>query len=101
MHTGELVVMQCNLASFEEIRAFVAKLHAQHTSIDFLVLNAAVKATPKWYTKEGHELQMGKPLLHEPPDAQEFDSVVCFIAVRRSCHLIILGAAVMCAGPHA
>ena len=32
---------------------------ARNLNIDFLVLNAAVKATPKWYTKEGHELQMG------------------------------------------
>jgi NAD(P)-dependent dehydrogenase (short-subunit alcohol dehydrogenase family) len=59
MPTGELVVMQCNLASFEEIRAFAAKLQQQRINIDFLVLNAAIAKCPKWYTKEGHELQMG------------------------------------------
>lgn len=36
-------------------------LQARQVNIDYVVLNAAVKATPKWYTKEGHELQMGAP----------------------------------------
>jgi NAD(P)-dependent dehydrogenase (short-subunit alcohol dehydrogenase family) len=59
MAVGELEVLQCDLASFTQIRAFAANLQARNLNIDFLVLNAAVKATPKWYTKEGHELQMG------------------------------------------
>lgn len=56
---GELIVKQCNLASFEEIRSFAQWLQNAAYSLDYLVLNAAVKNTPKWYTKEGHEMQMG------------------------------------------
>lgn len=59
LQAGELVVKQCNLASFTEIRAFAEWLQGLSCSLDYLVLNAAVKNTPKWYTKEGHEMQMG------------------------------------------
>ena len=48
MGAGELIVKQCNLASFEEIRSFAVWLRQQPYAIDYLVLNAAIKATPKW-----------------------------------------------------
>lgn len=59
IQVGEVVVRQCNLASFGEIRAFAAWLKDQPYEVDYMVLNAAIKGTPKWYTREGHELQMG------------------------------------------
>ena len=48
MGAGELIAKQCNLASFEEIRSFAVWLRQQPYAIDYLVLNAAIKATPKW-----------------------------------------------------
>lgn len=45
---GEVVVRQCNLASFGEIRAFAAWLKDQPYEVDYMVLNAAIKGTPKW-----------------------------------------------------
>jgi NAD(P)-dependent dehydrogenase (short-subunit alcohol dehydrogenase family) len=48
LQAGELVVKQCNLASFTEIRMFAEWLQGLSCSLDYLVLNAAVKNTPKW-----------------------------------------------------
>ncbi|CAG0885189.1 unnamed protein product [Darwinula stevensoni] len=51
---GELVVMNLDLASYESVRSFAAKVMAQEKHLDALILNAGIVIPMKWgVTGEG------------------------------------------------
>jgi len=57
--TGDVTVLELDLASLESVRAAAAELHAEHKSIDLLINNAGVMYTPRQTTRDGFELQFG------------------------------------------
>lgn len=56
---GNVVVELLDLASFDSIRKFSAKINAQEERIDLLINNAGIMMCPKWTTKDGFEMQFG------------------------------------------
>jgi NAD(P)-dependent dehydrogenase (short-subunit alcohol dehydrogenase family) len=56
---ADVEVRELDLASLESVRAFAQTLRAEHDSIDLLVNNAGVMATPRGHTADGFELQFG------------------------------------------
>ena len=52
-------VKDLNLASFDSIRKFATDMNNNQSRIDILVNNAGVMRTPKSYTEDGLEMQMG------------------------------------------
>jgi NAD(P)-dependent dehydrogenase (short-subunit alcohol dehydrogenase family) len=61
---GDVEVRELDLASLASVRAFAAKLAADHPSIDLLVNNAGVVLLgPRRTTADGFELQLGTNML--------------------------------------
>ena len=56
---AEVLVYALDLASFDSIRAFAAKLTQDHPAIDVLINNAGVYPTKQQFTREKFELQFG------------------------------------------
>lgn len=56
---ADLVVAQVDLANLASIEEFTAWFHDHYNSLDILVNNAAVMATPQGVTSDGFELQFG------------------------------------------
>jgi len=59
-HPGALLeVLNLDLASLDSVRGLAAAVIADHPSIDILINNAGVMATPRRETSDGFELQFG------------------------------------------
>jgi NAD(P)-dependent dehydrogenase (short-subunit alcohol dehydrogenase family) len=56
---GALEVRTLDLADLESVARFVQQFRAGATSLDLLINNAGVMATPRALTKQGYELQLG------------------------------------------
>ncbi|MBA2282430.1 MAG: SDR family NAD(P)-dependent oxidoreductase [Acidimicrobiia bacterium] len=56
---GTVEVRAVDLTSLRSIRAFGDSMSADHASLDLLVANAGVMATPQATTEDGFELQLG------------------------------------------
>jgi NAD(P)-dependent dehydrogenase (short-subunit alcohol dehydrogenase family) len=56
---AQLDVMALDLANLASVRAFAADFTANHDSLDVLMNNAGVMATPQMTTQDGFELQFG------------------------------------------
>ena len=54
-------VMECDLSSLKAVKAFTEEVAAKYDKIDSLILNAGVANIPFALTKDGIEMQMGKP----------------------------------------
>ncbi len=55
----EVAVEELELGSFDSIRAFAKRVLAKHDTIDILINNAGVMASPYMETSDGFELQFG------------------------------------------
>lgn len=58
---GDIKVMQLDLADLASIRKFSKAYKAEERGPDLLILNAGVMACPQSYTKDGFEMQIGRP----------------------------------------
>lgn len=56
-NSGELVVTQLDLTSFNSVRDWCAEILATEQEINLLVNNAGVMCTPETRTEDGNELQ--------------------------------------------
>jgi len=56
---GNVLVESLDLASFDSVRKFAARINAQEERIDILINNAGIMACPQWKTKDGFEMQFG------------------------------------------
>jgi len=56
---ASLELVALDLSSQESVRAAAGQITAAHASIDLLVNNAGVMATPEARTVDGFELQLG------------------------------------------
>ena len=61
---GQIKVMQLDLADLASIKKFSKAYKAEERGPDLLILNAGVMACPQTYTKDGFEMQIGRPLSH-------------------------------------
>lgn len=57
--SGELRLMQLDLADLKSVKRFADEVHAEYSYLDTLVNNAGVMATPYGKTEDGFELQFG------------------------------------------
>ncbi len=57
--TADVEVAELDLASLQSVRAFAEQFLARHDSLDLLVNNAGVMASPRRLTADGFELQIG------------------------------------------
>nr|VZI45042.1 unnamed protein product [Spirometra erinaceieuropaei] len=55
----QLIIEELDLASFNSVRAFVARICKPDTRIDLLINNAGIMACPYSLTKDGFESQVG------------------------------------------
>ncbi|KAL7059573.1 hypothetical protein AAHC03_013358 [Spirometra sp. Aus1] len=55
----QLIIEELDLASFNSVRAFVARICKPDTRIDLLINNAGIMACPYTLTKDGFESQVG------------------------------------------
>ncbi|XP_055697523.1 retinol dehydrogenase 12-like [Phlebotomus papatasi] len=56
---GQMIPMELDLASFDSVRAFAAKLKMEHPHFDCLINNAGLAIKTEQYTKENFELHFG------------------------------------------
>jgi NAD(P)-dependent dehydrogenase (short-subunit alcohol dehydrogenase family) len=56
---AELQVSQLDLASLDSVRAFAARVGAEHPRVDLLINNAGIMAPPRRLTVDGFESQFG------------------------------------------
>jgi NAD(P)-dependent dehydrogenase (short-subunit alcohol dehydrogenase family) len=56
---AELELEALDLARLDSVRAFAERFRAAHDGLDLLINNAGVMATPRRYTADGFELQLG------------------------------------------
>lgn len=57
--SGEVRLMQLDLADLNSVKRFAEEVHAEYTRLDTLINNAGVMATPYGKTEDGFELQFG------------------------------------------
>ncbi|MEX0172391.1 oxidoreductase [Streptomyces sp. LMG1-1-1.1] len=57
VEAGLLDVRRLDLADLDSVRAFAARIRAEHPRLDVLVNNAGVMAPPRTLSPQGHELQ--------------------------------------------
>lgn len=57
--TGQVVLMQLDLADLSSVRRFADEFKAQYDRLDVLVNNAGIMAVPKGETADGFEMQIG------------------------------------------
>ena len=58
---GQIKVMQLDLADLASVNKFSKAYKAEECGPDLLILNAGVMACPQTYTKDGFEMQIGRP----------------------------------------
>jgi NAD(P)-dependent dehydrogenase (short-subunit alcohol dehydrogenase family) len=56
---SDIELEELDLASLDSVRAFAERFRAGHEGLDLLINNAGVMATPRRYTADGFELQLG------------------------------------------
>lgn len=57
--SGEIQVMQLDLANLTSVEAFAKKFASEHKQLDVLLNNAGIMATPNIKTDDGFEAQLG------------------------------------------
>lgn len=57
--SGEIQVMQLDLANLTSVEAFAEKFASEHKQLDVLLNNAGIMATPNIKTDDGFEAQLG------------------------------------------
>lgn len=57
--SGEIQVMQLDLANLTSVEAFAKKFSSEHKQLDVLLNNAGIMATPNIKTDDGFEAQLG------------------------------------------
>ncbi len=57
--TGEIVVMQLDLADLDSVRQFAEHFQAEHNRLDLLINNAGIMVPPFGTTEQGFEQQFG------------------------------------------
>ena len=63
MLQGQIKVMQLDLADLASVKKFSKAYLTEERGPDLLILNAGVMACPQSYTKDGFEMQIGKPYI--------------------------------------
>jgi NAD(P)-dependent dehydrogenase (short-subunit alcohol dehydrogenase family) len=61
--TSNVLLMQCDLGSFQSVAAFAKQVKEQALPVNLLVCNAGVMTPPLTRTKEGYESQLGSNYL--------------------------------------
>ena len=77
MLQGQIKVMQLDLADLASVKKFSKAYLAEERGPDLLILNAGVMACPQSHTKDGFEMQIGKP--HTMCDALMVSAAACML----------------------